>query len=135
MAMVDLIELSEGTDAEIAERIHAAGTGEVLDAVFVGMPGNFQADKASGVDAKIQWVITDGGDEHAYVISVADGACTTEPGRTDSPRVTLSTDLASFLKLIAGKAAGPQLYMTGKLKLQGDMMLAQRMGTFFAPPA
>jgi putative sterol carrier protein len=48
--------------------------------------------------------------------------------------VTLGTDVVSFAKLMAGKAQGPQLYMTGKLKIQGDLMLAQRMTTFFAPP-
>src|SRR5271169_4657305 len=114
--MADLIELSEGTDDEIAQKIHAAGTDEVLGAVFAGLPERFQADRASGVDAQVQWVISDGDDEHPYVVSVADGACTTEAGRAESPRVTVATDVVSFAKLMAGKAAGPQLYMTGKLK-------------------
>jgi putative sterol carrier protein len=47
--------------------------------------------------------------------------------------VTLSTDVASFAKLMAGKVPGPALYMGGKLQIQGDLMLAQRMATFFAP--
>jgi len=133
--MTDLSELSEGTDDEIAGRIHAAGTDEVLGGVFAGLPGRFQADRAAGVDAQVQWVITDAGEEHPYVVSVADGACTTEAGRVEGPRVTVTTDVVSFAKMMAGKAVGPQLYMTGKLKLQGDMMLAQRMTTFFAPPS
>jgi putative sterol carrier protein len=33
---------------------------------------------------------------------------------------------------MAGKAVGPQLYMTGKLKINGDLLLAQRMTSFFA---
>jgi putative sterol carrier protein len=132
--MADLAELSEGTDSEIADKIHAAGTNEVLESVFGGLPGRFQADRASGVDAQVQWVIADDANEYPYVVSVHDGACTTEAGRVDDPRVTVSTDVVSFAKMMAGKAAGPQLYMTGKLKLQGDMMLAQRMTSFFAPP-
>ena len=133
--MADLLELTDGTDTEIAERIHAAGTTEVLDGVFGGLPGRFQPDKASGVDAQVQWLVSDDGEEYPYVVSVADGACTTEAGRLDSPRVTVATDVVSFAKMMSGRAAGPQLYMSGKLKLQGDLMLAQRMTTFFAPPA
>jgi len=132
--MSNLLELSEGSDGDIADRIHAAGTEEVLAGVFGGLPERFQPDKASGVDAAVQWVVTDDGNEHAYVVAVKDGSCTTEAGRAESPRVRVTTDAVSFVKMMAGKAAGPQLYMTGKLKLQGDMMLAQRMATFFAPP-
>jgi len=48
--------------------------------------------------------------------------------------VTLSTDSESFTALMTGKAQGPTLYMSGKLRIQGDLMLAQRMGSFFQAP-
>jgi putative sterol carrier protein len=131
----DLTQLTEGSDDEVAQKIHDAGTEQVLDGVFRGMQERFQADRASGVDAQIQWVVSDDGEEHPYVVTVKDGTCATEGGRAESPRVTLATDVVSFAKLMAGKAVGPQLYMTGKLKIQGDLMLAQRMTTFFAPAA
>jgi putative sterol carrier protein len=130
----DLTQLTEGSDDEVAQKIHDAGTEQVLGGVFGGMQERFQPDRASGVDAQIQWLVSDGGEEHPYVVTIKDGACETESGRAESPRVTLGTDVVSFAKLMAGKAQGPQLYMTGKLKIQGDLMLAQRMTTFFAPP-
>jgi putative sterol carrier protein len=131
----DLTQLTEGGDEEIAQKIHAAGTEQVLDGVFRGMQERFQPDRASGVDAQIQWVVSDDGEEHPYVLTVKDGTCASERGLAESPRVTLATDVVSFAKLMAGKAPGPQLYMTGKLKIQGDLMLAQRLTTFFAPPS
>jgi putative sterol carrier protein len=129
----DLMQLTEGSDDDVAEKIRAAGTDQVLESVFAGMKERFQPDRASGVDAQMQWIVSDAGEEHAYVITVKDGACEAAPGRADSPRVTLQTDLASFAKLMAGKVPGPALYMGGKLQIQGDLMLAQRMTTFFAP--
>jgi putative sterol carrier protein len=131
--MSELLQLSEGSDDEVAGKIRGAGTGQVLDAVFAGMQERFQPDRATGVDAQVQWVVSDAGEEHPYVLTVKDGTCTAEPGRAESPRVTASTDLASFAKLMAGKVPGPALYMGGKLQIQGDLMLAQRMTTFFAP--
>jgi putative sterol carrier protein len=129
----DLMHLTEGSDEEVAEKIRGAGTGEVLDAVFAGMQQRFQPDRAAGVDAKVQWLVSDAGDEHPYVITVKDGTCEIEPGRAESPRVTLSTDVASYAKLMAGRVPGPALYMGGKLQIQGDLMLAQRLTTFFGP--
>jgi putative sterol carrier protein len=48
--------------------------------------------------------------------------------------VTLTTDVLSFVKLTAGKAKGPQLFMTGKLKISGDLMFATRIMDFFEVP-
>ena len=130
---MDLTELTQGSDEEIAHKVHGAGTEEVLGAVFAGLQERFQPDKATGVDAQLQWVIADGAEEHPYSLTIKDGTCESARGRVDSPRVTLATDVVSFAKLMAGKAVGPQLYMTGKLKIQGDLMLAQRMTSFFEP--
>ena len=127
------MQLTEGSDDEVAGKIRAAGTEQVLDAVFAGMQERFQPERATGVDAQVQWVVSDAGEEHPYVLTVRDGTCRSESGRAEGPRVTASTDLASFAKLMAGKVPGPALYMGGKLQIQGDLMLAQRMTTFFGP--
>jgi putative sterol carrier protein len=131
--MSGLMELTEGSDDEVAGKIRTAGTGQVLDAVFASMQERFQPERATGIDAEVQWVVSDAGEEHQYVLTVKDGTCQAGPGRAESPRVTASTDLASFAKLMAGKVPGPALYMGGKLQIQGDLVLAQRMTTFFAP--
>ena len=43
-------------------------------------------------------------------------------------------DAVNFLKLASNRASGPTLFMTGKLKLEGDLMLAQRLTSFFRIP-
>jgi acyl dehydratase/putative sterol carrier protein len=106
--------------------------GAGLEEIFQGMQESFQPDKAAGVDATIQWLITDGGEEKPYAITIKDGAFSWEQGQVENPTVTLSTDSESFVALMTGKAQGPTLYMSGKLRIQGDLMLAQRMSQFFA---
>jgi putative sterol carrier protein len=49
--------------------------------------------------------------------------------------VTIKTSGVEFLKLAGGKASGPVLFMTGKLKLEGDVMLASRLTTFIRIPS
>ena len=104
----------------------------MLDTIFQGMEKRFQPNKASGVDATVQWLITDGGEEKPYALTIKDGAFSWEKAQAENPTVTLSTDRDSFTALMTGQAQGPALYMAGKLRIQGDLMLAQRMGQFFA---
>lgn len=125
--------VANATDDQITEAIHQVGTKETLQRVFDNFPERFQPDKAQGVDADIQFVVTDQGEEHPYVVSVRNGTCTVQQGPADDPKVTLTTDLLSFVKLITGQAQGVQLFMTGKLKVSGDLMFSQRIMTFFEP--
>ena len=96
------------------------------------MQEHFLPEKAEGVAAEVQWVVTDQGEEFPYLASIADGKCTITSGKGASPRVSLTMDLVTFVRLIMGQAQGPQLFMTGKLKVAGDLMFAQRVSGFFA---
>ena len=80
----------------------------------------------------MQWLIADGGEEKPYALTIKDGAFSWKQEQASDPTVTLSTDRESFTALMTGKAQGPTLYMSGKLRIQGDLMLAQRMGQFFS---
>jgi len=122
------------SDEQIEEGIRTVGTEQSLERIFEGFPPRFQPDKTQGVTADIQWVVTDQGQEHPHVVSIADGACTTRPGRSDSPKVTLTVALVPFAKLVTGQANGMQMFMTGRLKVSGDLMFAPRIMGFFEPP-
>ena len=119
-------------DSELETGIRTAGVEAVLDRIFEGMQERFAPAKATDVNTDIQWVVTDQGNEYPYKVSVANGTCTAGRGRADSPRVTLTTGLVPFLRLIAGQENGVQLFMRGALKVGGDLMFSQRVQTFFA---
>lgn len=106
--------------------------GQGIDEIFQNMESSFLPDKASDVDATIQWQIRDGDEEKPYSITIKGGSFSWEQGTAENPTVTLSTDKDSFVALMTGKAQGAALYMAGKLRIQGDLMLAQRMSQFFA---
>jgi len=141
MAEIDLSGLSEeqiaealkaATDEQVQEGFRAVGVKDALDRTFNTMQEHFLPDKAEGVSADVQWVVTDQGEEFPYTASIADGKCTITAGKAASPRVSLTMDLVTFVRLIMGQAQGPQLFMTGKLKVAGDLMFAQRVSGFFA---
>ena len=126
------LALGPPVQAETETKEAAVADGPGLDKIFEGMQERFQPDKAAGVDAKVQWLVSDGGEEKPYTITIKDGTFAWEQGRAESPTVTLSADGESFRALMSGQAQGATLYMSGKLRIQGDLMLAQRMGSFFS---
>lgn len=125
-------ELLEGrTDEEIATFIEDLGPSTVLDQIFNAMSEQFDASKAAGQSAVVQWDITVGGNTLSYTVTVDNGVCTTTVGGADSPRLTLALAMPDFMRFIAGQLDGMQAFMGGKLKLSGDMMFATQMQTWF----
>merc|ERR1719408_1123648 len=53
-------------------------------------------------------------------------------GESTKPDCTITMKDADFLAMVAGKLNGQQAFMQGKLKLKGNMMLAQKLGTVLA---
>jgi len=126
--------LKQATDEQILESFRALGVEPSLDRTFATMQEHFLPEKAQGVTADVQWNVTDEGQEHSYLAKIDNGTCTITRTKGESPRVSLTTDLVTFIRLIMGQAQGPQLFMQGKLKLTGDLMFAQRFSDFFAQP-
>jgi putative sterol carrier protein len=128
----DLAALIEGhSDDEINTAIKNLGYDAVLGQIFSEMQTRFLPEKAAGRNAVIQYDINTPEGPETYQVVVADGACTTGKGGDREATVTLALALPDFLRLISGKLNGVQAFMSGKLKIRGDMMLAQTMQGWF----
>ena len=95
------------------------------------MPSRFKPDKAAGVNAVIQYEITGegGGTWHA---TIKDGKCTVASGPAANPNLTVTMSAQDWLDMLAGKISGQMAFMSGKLKLRGDMGLAMKSGSMFS---
>jgi putative sterol carrier protein len=108
----------------------------VLDEVFARMASRLRPDRAATLDAVVHWHITGapGGDD-AYQQRISGGTCTVGPIAEEvTPRLSITTDAVSFLKLASGNASGPALFMTRKLKLAGDLALGAGLTGYFDIP-
>ena len=97
---------------------------------FDAMPGRFRADKATGTNATIQYDVSGegGGTWHAVI---KDGACSINQGPGTNPSLTLQIAAQDWLDMLSGKQSGQMLFMSGKLKVKGDMGLAMKLGSLF----
>ena len=99
--------------------------------IFDRMPEAFQADKAAGMRATIQLLLTgDGGGN--WTVKIADGQVNTARGETGSPDLTLQMEAQDYVALTRGEVNPMNLFMTGKIKLEGDMTLAMKFEEMFS---
>lgn len=92
------------------------------------MQSRFNPDAAAGLDLVYQFNITDA---DAYHLVIKDGACDLRPGEADVSDVTLITDKATMKEIISGETSGMQAFMSGRLRTEGDMMQALKLGDLF----
>ena len=94
------------------------------------MPAAFQPEKAPGLDAVIQFKFS-GAEAGDWFAAIKDNACLTEKGIHPTPKLTVSADSSDFVRIFTGDLDGMQAFMTGKLKLAGDLNLAMKLLTMF----
>jgi putative sterol carrier protein len=66
-----------------------------------------------------------------YHFTVANEAIDVKPGKHTSPNITLTMKETDYLDMINGKLNGQMAFMTGKLKIAGDMGLALKLQSLF----
>jgi len=95
---------------------------------FEGLPGKLTAkpEKVAGMNCVYQFRVTDA----AWNVKLTDGKVAVAEGEAPSPNCTITIAEADFLDLVSGKLNGQMAFLTGKLKVAGDMGLALKLGSF-----
>jgi putative sterol carrier protein len=109
----------------------------ILGEIFRRMPERFDSGRGAGVEAVVEWRIRDrpeGGHDTWHLV-ISGGDCRVVEGPADSATVTYEIGPVDFIKLITGNASGPKLFLFGKLKIRGDLVLGARMPMLFSIPA
>lgn len=93
---------------------------------FNGLKGHINPEKVKGINATYQWDVTgDGGGK--YYARLADGQVEVTQGEAANPNITITVSAADWLDIVNGKLNPQMAFMTGKLKIKGDMTLALKL--------
>ncbi|HNR33262.1 MAG TPA: SCP2 sterol-binding domain-containing protein [Candidatus Hydrogenedentes bacterium] len=88
-------------------------------------------DKIVRMEKVFQFNITgDGGGE--WNVKIANDTVEVGEGKSESPNITLTATSQDWLDIVSGKLNGQTAFLTGKLKIQGDMTLAMKLATVFS---
>jgi len=123
-------------DSKLADVMAGDARAKILDEVFNRMPTLFRADKAGNTQAVIHWIITGGagGATDTYETVIENGACTVTNQPARDPKLAMTMDPVTFLKVVSGDGNPMMMFMTGKIKAKGDLALAANVAKLFDIP-
>jgi len=98
--------------------------------LFATMPDKFNPSAAAGLTKTIQWNIT-GDEPGVWAFQIVDGVGHLIPGGVEKPDATFTTNGKVWLAIAEGKMDSTKAFMTGKLKVAGDLTLAIKVPQFF----
>ncbi len=119
-------------DATLEDQLTLLGVDSALTQVFEEMARRFLPFRAPGRTAVIQYdVRLRDGSVRSWQLSIHDGACTASPGTDRTAQVTAEIALPKFMRMVTGAIEPMAAFMSGDLKMRGDVMLAQQMQNWF----
>ena len=94
---------------------------------FEGLPERVPAERIAGMTNTYAFDIEGAG---AWTVAIADGTITVTEGAGDAD-CTFSSSEESLQKIVVGEQNPTTAYMTGKLKIKGDMGAAMKLQKIF----
>jgi putative sterol carrier protein len=94
------------------------------------LPGLFVPEKAAGIDAVVQFNLS-GDNGGKWFVTIRDQKCSVSSGEAAQPRLVFSASAQDCLDVFTGKLDGMRAYMSGRLKLSGDIGMAMKLTSFF----
>lgn len=108
----------------------------IIEQIFRAMPARLRRAAIADVELVAEWRIRDAGapDELHWQVTIADGRCSVQRDGESTPDVSFKLKGIDFIKLITGNAHGPRLFLTGRLRIRGDLLKAARLQSYFRAP-
>ncbi|MFY0677529.1 MAG: SCP2 sterol-binding domain-containing protein [Neptuniibacter sp.] len=97
--------------------------------VIQKLPERFVKENATDLCAVFQLLLDDDSD---FYIDINEESCEVHAGEHPDPNVTLITSAATMVRIINGETDGMSAFMTGKLRAEGNVMLATKLGKLFS---
>ncbi|MBO0839572.1 MAG: SCP2 sterol-binding domain-containing protein [Sciscionella sp.] len=110
----------------------------IFDEIFSRMRRHYRSERARSINAVVHWRISGGSGEGGYdryESVLADGECRVNREMTGKPRATITVGPADFMRIITRNVAPPVLFMTGKLRVRGDLAFAAGLMNLFDLPS
>ena len=106
-----------------------AGAEEVKN-IFPNMVDRFLPEKAEGINASILFDLS-GDNGGMFWLKIGGGTIEHGEGEISDPAMTLKASADDWHAVSIGQLNAMQAFMTGKLKILGEMSLAMKLQTMF----
>jgi hypothetical protein len=127
--------VSGASDQQIERRF---GSAIAQRAMFSGMARSFEPDAAAGFQGSIVYELArpaTGADATRWTIEVLDGHASARPGGADDAKLTVTFELADFMRMAAGEIDPAEPLLADRAMIEGDLSLATRLPEMFGAPS
>ena len=97
---------------------------------FRCLPQNFDAEAAEGLAAVYQFDLS-GSQGGQYQLTIEDGVCSVQEGTHPNPHVVFSMSGEDCLGVLSGRLDGASIFMSGRVRVSGDLGLALQLKSLF----
>ncbi|CAM4279976.1 SCP2 sterol-binding domain-containing protein [Acinetobacter pragensis] len=98
----------------------------INDFILNKLPAALNEEATDGVECVLQLNLSE-----PFTIQINDSTCAIQKGKNTEADVILTADDEVFFDIITGQLAGAMAFMSGKLKIDGDIMLAKEISEYF----
>jgi putative sterol carrier protein len=95
---------------------------------FDGLTARVEPGRTAGVNNTYVFDIAGAG---IWTVAVRDGSVEVSEGDSGQGDVTISSSAENFERIVSGKQNPTTAYMTGKIKIKGDMGAAMKLQKLF----
>ena len=122
-------------DAKLERRF---GSRPAQRALFWGMARSFVPSAADGFSGELEYELrrpATGAAPLRWTVEIAAGKARARPGGAERPRLTVSMDLADFMRVASATADPVVLVLSGRASVRGDFGVAARLPEMFGSRA
>jgi putative sterol carrier protein len=100
--------------------------------IMQAMPQALIPEKAAGVKATVLLDFSGEGGK-SYVVRIDDGRCEVGEGPIDQPDAVMLTTEENYVAIVEGRLDAMKAFMTGQLKVKGNLNLLLKFQQMFDP--
>jgi putative sterol carrier protein len=131
--VADVIRITP--DAKLEEAMSGDLRDVIVPEIFRRMPERLNQQAAAHVEAAIEFKVgRNGGEPDRGVVVVDKGTARIADDFEGEPRVSVEAGPVDFLKVVTGNANPVEMFMSGKLRIQGDLMFSAQIPSLFRIP-
>lgn len=99
---------------------------EKISDIINNLPNQIDLEKTKGIHTILQFSISgEGGGD--WGVTIDDGTVAVKPGQIEKPQLIIKASASDSIKLLHGELNPMGAFMTGKVKIVGDMALAMKL--------
>lgn len=96
--------------------------------IFAKLEERFNPEHAAGLEAVFQFAVEDA---DSFYLEISAQQLSADWGEHKDPNITLRLTEETLAQVVSGELDGMSAFMRGKLRAEGDVMLATKLGKLF----